>query len=119
MAKSKQKRNGSKVRQHIEFLSYLKSIPPRRQKLLLKAADKEILSALAEICLNLIKKNCPLTKGQIKKLIPYEKQIYEMSLRKKSVAYKKSLVQKGGFVSALLSTILPALVSSIVAATAK
>ena len=119
MARSSRKRTGSKVRQHLEFLSYLKSIPPRRQKLLLKAADKEILSALAEICLNLIKKNCPLTKSQIKKLIPYERQIYEMSSRKKSVAYKKRLVQSGGFVTALLSTILPALISSIVAATSK
>ena len=119
MARSKRKRTGSKVRQHLEFLSYLKSIPPRRQKLLLKNADSEILSALSELCLNLLMRNCPLTNAQIKKLIPYEKQIYQMSLKKNSAVHKKRLVQRGGFISALLTTVLPALISSIVAATAK
>ena len=49
----------SKVREHFEFLSYLKKISPRRQKQFIKQADRPILEALSEIALNLIKKMCP------------------------------------------------------------
>lgn len=109
----------SKVREHFEFLSYLKKISPRRQKQFIKQADRPILEALSEIALNLIKKNVSLTSAQIEKLRPYEEQIYQLSLRKHSINKKKKIVQKGGFLGALLGAVLPALISTIISATTK
>ena len=51
----------SKLRANIELLTYLQSIPPRRQKLLMKGADLKILEALSEICWNLVHRNVKLT----------------------------------------------------------
>ena len=124
MGKSKKKLSGkkkpSKVRQHFEFLSYLSSIPPRRQKLLIKGADRPLLESLSEICINLLHHRLELSKAQIDKLRPFERQIYQLSQRRHSVAKKKRIVQTGGaFITALLSTVLPALVSSIIGAASK
>ena len=124
MGKSKKKVSGkkkpSKVRQHFEFLSYLSSIPPRRQKLLIKGADCPLLESLSEICMNLLQHRLELNRQQIEKLRPFKRQIYQLSQRQHSVAKKKRIVQKGGaFITALLSTVLPALVSSIIGAASK
>lgn len=108
------------MRQHYPLLEYLRTIPKKRQKKIIKAGGKEILEALSEICLNLIKKNINLSPQQISKLKPYEKQIYGLSLKKNSVAKKQSIIQRGGaFLSSLLGTLLPAIISSIVATSSK
>ena len=72
----------SKLRANFELLSYLRSISPRRQKLLIKGADREILEAFSEICLNLVKRNVSLTPHQIERLLPYEEDIYQLSLKR-------------------------------------
>ena len=113
------KKKPSKVRQHFEFLSYLSSIPPRRQKILIKGADRPLLESLSEICINLLNKRLDLTKAQINKLRPYEKQIYQLSQRSHSLARKKRIVQSGGMLTALLSAVVPALISSIIGAASK
>ena len=107
------------MRQHFEFLSYLSSIPPRRQKILIKGADRPLLESLSEICINLLNKRLDLTKAQINKLRPYEKQIYQLSQRSHSLARKKRIVQSGGMLTALLSAVVPALISSIIGAASK
>ena len=107
----------SKLRANIELLTYLQSIPPRRQKLLIKGADREILEAFSEICLNLVRRNVKLTPQQIRKLLPYEEAIYQLSLKGHSLAKKKQIIQKGGFLTALLGTLLPTLISTVIAAT--
>ena len=118
--KVSRKKKPSKVRQHFEFLSYLSSIPPRRQKLLIKGADRPLLESLSEICINLLHHRLELSKAQIDKLRPFQRQIYQLSQRRHSVAKKKRIVQTGGaFITALLSTVLPALVSSIIGAASK
>ena len=112
--KQKNKRP-SHVRTHFAFLEYLRSITPRRQKVLIKGADLPILQALSEIALNLIKKNIHLKPHEIAKLRPYEEDIYQLALKRNSVAKKKLIIQRGGFLSALVTTVLPALLSTILA----
>ena len=109
----------SKLRANAELLSYLRTISPRRQKLLIKGADREILEAFSEICLNLVKQNISLTSRQIERLLPYEEDIYQLSLKRHSLAKKKQIIQKGGFLGALLGTLLPTLISTVLAVTQK
>ena len=123
MAKSKkktsvQRKRKNKVHEHANFLEYLRNIPPKRQQILIKACDRPLLEAFSELTLNLVGKRIPLTKGQIDKLKPFEEEIYQLSLKKHGSSAKKRILQKGGFISALLS-VLPALISTIVAATSK
>ena len=109
----------SKVRDNFAYLSYLQSITPRRQKLLIKGADRPILEALSELCLNMIKKKVSLSASQIEKLRPYEEEIYQLSLKKHGLEKRKKIVQSGGFLSALLGSVLPALISTVIAASSK
>lgn len=108
-----------KVVEHIDILKYLQKISPRRQKVIIKAADRPILEAFSEIALNMIKKNVQLSSAQIAKLRPYEEQIYQLSLKGHSVQKKRRILQKGGFISALLGSVLPVLLSSLITAVKK
>ena len=110
------KRKESKVRRHFALLEYLRNIPRNKQQKIIKASGRDVLEALSEICLNLIKKNIKLTPAQINKLRPYEKQIYNLSLKRHSVAKKRDIVQKGGFLPTLLAAVLPAILSTVFAA---
>ena len=114
-----QMKKDSKLRKHFPLLTYLQSLSPRAQKSLIKGATREILEAFSEICLNLIKKNVPLTAGQKEKLRPFEEEIYQLALKKHSVVKKKQIIQKGGFLGALLGSVVPALISTLIAATSK
>lgn len=107
------------MRKHFAFLDYLQSISPKRQKVLIKAVDPELIDCFSEIALNLVQKNVPLTKKQLSRLKPYEKSVYELSLKKNSQKNKKKLIQRGGLLTALLGTVLPVLISTILSATAK
>ena len=112
MAKTKQKKKRNRFRENYEFFSYLAKLPTSRQKVLIKAADRDILIAFSEIALNLMKKNIPLSKKQKNKLKPYARQIYHLSLKGKSIKHKKKIVQKGGLLGGILS-ILPILLSTV------
>ena len=116
MARNKLSRFG-RLHGNIKLLDYLRDIPSRRQKFLIKGADREILEAFSEICLNLVKRNVHLTPQQIQKLLPYEEDIYQLSLKRHSLSKKKQIIQKGGFLGALLGTVLPTLISTVIAAT--
>ena len=107
----------SKLHGNYKFLDYLRNISPRRQRLLIKGADREILEAFSEVCLNLVRRNIHLTPKQIERLLPYEEDIYQLSLKRHSLIKKKQIIQKGGFLSALLGTVLPTLISTVIAAT--
>lgn len=110
------KKSRNRFRENYKFFSFLSTLPPARQKSLIKGADKDILYALSEICLNIIKRNVPLTDKEKKKLKPYADQIYQLSLKKSSLQSKRRLAQKGGLIGTLLSSLLPVLLSTVISA---
>ena len=115
--KAMRMKKDSKLRKHFPLLTYLQSLSPHAQKSLIKGATREILEAFSEICLNLIRKKVKLSPGQIYKLRPFEEEIYQLALKKHSVTKKKEIIQTGGFLGALLGSVLPALISTVIAAT--
>lgn len=114
MAKGKAK---SRFVENHEFFVYLAKLPTNRQKAIIKGADRPILLALSEICLNIMRRNVPLTEKEKRLLRPYEKQVYQLSLKKQSTSKKKQIVQRGGFLGTLLTSVLPILISTIIGAT--
>ena len=109
----------SRMRNHVPLLEYLSKLSPRQQISLIKGAPVELIYVFSEICLNLLKENIPLSPHMINKLRPFERSIVKLSQKSHSVKKrKKILVQKGGMLATLLS-IVPAIISSIIAATGK
>ena len=104
----------SHFHQHRDFFTFLAKLSPKRQKIIIKGADKPILLALSEICLNLVRRNVPLNDKEKKLLRPFSKQIYQLSLKNKSSNQKKKLIQRGGLLGTLLTSILPIILSTVI-----
>ena len=109
-----------RVTQHFGVLEYLKDLSSLEQKRFIQNASCELLKVISEICLNLLKGNITIPDSDLQRLRKYKQQIVLLSKRKHSIKKRKVICnQKGGFLGSLISIALPAIISSIVAATRK
>ena len=87
------------------FLRLLTRSSAKRRKVLLRQASKKELTALFEICLNIIKGNIPLNSAQFKKLKKHQRVIRTLSDKKVPLRKKIIVNQKGGAAGAVIGTI--------------
>ena len=101
------------IRQQHSALCTLAREKPKSRKLLLKKAKRPIIDALSECALNLLRGSIKLTEKQRKKLKRFKNYLRELADKRISLKKKKLITQRGGFISALLSAILPVIGSLI------
>ncbi len=118
MPKSKEKKK-SFASENVDAFRYLTTLSPAKQKAFIKQADRSLLLAISEICLNVMNKRYVLSPTEKKKLQPYREQILALSQKKPSLKLRKKKLQTGGFLGALVGTLIPALIGTIVEATRK
>lgn len=100
----------TRIKANTPFLHLLARSGPKRRKNLLKQATKEELSAIFEICLNILRGNLNIKGKDYTKLKRQRQLIRKLADKKVSVKQKKVLVnQKGGFIGTLAAVALPAL----------
>ena len=88
-------------------LNILSKSSGKRRKDILKHADKELVTCIGECALNVLKGNVSLKSSQKKKLKRHKKHIRTLADKKIPHSKRKRLlVQKGGFLGALLAPIL-------------
>ena len=93
------------VKRALPLLKVLADASPKLKKVI-KHAPTELVTAISEIVLNLIKGVIKLTAHQKKRLSPYKKELLALAKKKVSLGKKrKILVQKGG--SAAISILVP------------
>lgn len=109
----------SRVRTHFPLLEYMKGLKAKEQKKIIKGASRDLLMTFSELSLNLIKKNIHLSAEEINKLRPFQSQIQELTKRRHSLKKRRQIIQRGGFLSALLGAVLPALLTSIITVASK
>ena len=98
------------VRRALPLLKVLVDASPKLKKAIIKHAPPELVIAISEIALNLLKGVIELTPHQKKRLSRYKKEF--RSLAKKNISLgtkRKILVQKGG--SAVLAALIPLVLS--------
>lgn len=84
------------------------------KKRLLKIANKDQINTLCEATVNVVKKNVPIDSCTRSKLCKHRHAITELTFKKKPLAKKRRiLIQKGGFLPIILSTLLPLLASAV------
>ena len=94
------------VRRALPLLKVLADAKPKLKKVIIKHAPTELVTAISEIVLNLIKGVIKLTASQKKRLSRYEKDLLALAKKKIPLGKKrKILVQKGG--SAAVSILVP------------
>lgn len=105
------------VKSNLELLRALSNMPPKRMRRFLDLADKEIVQAICECALNILKGNVPLKPCQKKGLCRYKHVLRKLVHSKVCwKAKRKYLVQKGaGVLPALLAPILGSVISRLLA----
>ena len=79
---------------------------PSLIKAVLKGASPDLLNALSECSLNILKGNVHLTPAQKKQLAKYKHNLRALARKGASAKRRKTILQKGGFLGALLKPIL-------------
>ena len=98
------------VRRALPLLKVLVDASPKLKKAIIKHAPPELVIAISEIVLNLLKGVIELTPHQKKRSSRYKKELLSLAKKNVSVGKKrKILVQKGG--SAVLAVLIPLVLS--------
>ena len=99
-----------RVKKNVESLLYLSKAKPAIVKKVIQQADRDLLNALNECALNVLKGHVKLTKYQKAKLKPYCKHLRCLVDKKQTVKQKKGALQTGGFLPALLGPLAGVLI---------
>ena len=101
------------VKRALPLLKVLVDATPKLKKAIIKHAPPDLVTAISEIVLNLIKGVIKLTAHQKKRLSRYKKELHGLAKKKVSLGKKrKILVQKGGGLISILVPLVLSLLSS-------
>ncbi len=96
-----------RVKKHLHTLKLLKTAKPKLRKSLLAQSDNDLIQCLCECCHNVLNGNIKLSPKQKKALSRHKKHLRNLTTKKLSLKKKRHLlVQKGGFLPALLGPII-------------
>lgn len=105
----------SRVIRHSATLQRLAKADPRVRRQLLHRGSSDLVKAICECARNVLAGNVPLNTGQKLRLKKYRKPLREIVKKKTPLYKKKIIIQRGGFLSALIGpligAVLPALTS--------
>lgn len=96
------------------MLYILKDCKPKLRKALIQNADNGLITTLNEIIYNTLNGNNIIDKNTKKKLKKYKKPMRCLICPKKSILSKrKILVQKGGFLPAIITSLLSGVIGKL------
>jgi len=74
-----------------------------------KRCNRQFIDSVLECAKNVVKGNVPLTKAQMSKVRSRRQDLRALSVKKTSLTKNRKIIQKGGFLSALLAPALSVL----------
>ena len=93
------------LKKNAHLLHVLAHTTPHMCKAIIRAADRELITCLCECAQNILNGNVPLTKSHLKHLQWYRSDVHTLAKKRTPKHHKKKILQKGGFLSALLAPI--------------
>ena len=94
------------VKRNVALLQLLHKSKPAMAKTILKNAPPDLVRALCECSLNVLKGNIKLNATQKKRLRRYKNILRTLATKKPTTKTRKQMLQKGGFIGALLGPVL-------------
>ena len=91
------------LKKNAQMLGVLAHVTPQMCKAIIVAADRELMTCLCECAQNILNGNVPLTKSHLKHLQWYRSDVHTLAKKRAPQHKKKKILQKGGFLSALLA----------------
>jgi len=95
-----------RVQKFLPVLKRIRKMGDRARRQYVQKCDREFLDCVSECAKNVIKGNVPLTGRQKATLRRNRRDLRELSVKKTSLRKKRKIVQKGGFLTALLPPVL-------------
>ena len=95
-----------RLKKHAHVLRALMTTSPAVTKAIIRSSDRDLVNTLCECCFNVLKGNVQLTPSQKKKLQRHKNTLRQLSNKKHSLKRKRHLLQKGGFLGALLGPVI-------------
>lgn len=100
-----------RTRKFLPMLKRIRKMGDRTKKEYVRKCNKEFLDCVSECAKNVIKGNVPLSDRQKTNLSRRKKDLRALSVKKTSLRKKRKILQKGGFLTALLPPVLSILSS--------
>jgi hypothetical protein len=105
----------NRLKSQLHFLHVHKDAKPQARRALLTSASDDFIKAIVECAINKLNGNHKLTKDEKSKLSKYKNRLRALVNPKISFKSKRNLlVQKGGFIVPLLTSILSSVIGAIV-----
>lgn len=104
----------SRMQRNLGVLELLYKSPPRVRKVIISNANVDLINALCEIALNVLKGAIPLNDKQYRQLKKKKAVIRRLADKKvKTPQKRKAINQSGGFLLPLLGAAIPLITSLI------
>ena len=102
------------LKENKHILYVLKKADPKLRNAILKHVDDVVIKTINEILFNIINKNHKINKSVLDKIKPYKNTIRKVCSPETSVKQKrKHLIQKGGFLPIIISSVLSGVIGKI------
>lgn len=86
---------------------------PKERNFILQHGGGDLMKTLSEIAVNTLNGNIKLDGKNLTKLKRYKRQFRSMACPKRSLKSKRNIVQRGGFLSVLIGTVLSGIISHL------
>jgi len=94
------------MRKYLPTLRRIQRLSDRARRGIIKKCDKHLIDCFCECSKNILKGNVPLKGAHLRKLRREKKNLRALALKKTSLKKKRKMLQKGGFIGALLTPVL-------------
>ena len=101
----------SRARQLLSVLKPINKLPAKKRNQFIANCDSKTLCCLCEVAKNILKGNVCLKPTQLTKLKKHRSAIRKLALKRTSLRAKRRILQKGGFLGALIGPAIGLLTS--------
>ena len=102
----------ARVQKYAPTLRILSRATPEVKRIVIQKAHNQFMNCLCECGKNISKSNVPLTSRQLRVLRPSKNHLREVVSKKVSIKRKKIILQKSGFIGAVLKPLTEFLLAS-------
>ena len=104
---------GKQLRHNLPMLKMIHEARDETKRNAAKCCSRELCEAMSEIARNMLKGNIPLSEAQYTTLRRYVQDMEKLADKRSSLKTKRNVIQKGGFIGALLGPALKVLLPAV------
>ena len=95
-----------RVKRLLPILKRINKLGDKAKRQYVKKCNKEFVDCVSECAKNILRGNIPLTSNQTTKLRRNKKNLRSLATKKTSLKKERQILEKGGFLAALLPAVL-------------